>query len=483
MRTEPSVLHLDLDAFFAAVEQRDKPSLRGKPVIVGGLGPRGVVATASYEARAFGVRSAMRMAEARSRCPHAAFLSGRFAAYRLTSRAVLAVLREVSPLVEPVSFDEAYVDLAAAGQTDLSAADVEDLGRELKARVSETSGGVTASIGAGSSKLIAKIASDLDKPDGLVVVPPGTESALLRPMPVSRIPGVGPATNERLRRIGVHTVGELARVPENELVSLLGKAHGQSLSRLARAQDDRPVVAERESKSISVEDTFDRDIADLALLAVIVDRLATRVCERLVGEGLSGRTVTVKIRLFDFTTHTRSATVAGPTDDRRTVTALARRLLQEVDTSAGVRLLGVGVSGLADWAQQDLFSSRDDALPQDATSAGTAGAEWGQADMTEPPAGAGQASEAGQASGRKTDVSTDAGGPHAGDATQEPGARRWMPGADAVHASYGRGWVWGAGLGRVTVRFETATTTPGVVRTLAADDPDLAPYTPLTWSD
>jgi DNA polymerase-4 len=557
VRTEPSVLHLDLDAFFAAVEQRDKPSLRGKPVIVGGLGPRGVVATASYEARTFGVRSAMRMAEARARCPHAAFLNGRFAAYRLTSRAVLAVLRELSPLVETVSLDEAYVDLAAGKLTDLSPAGVENVGRELKERVREVSGGVTASIGAGSSKLIAKIASDLDKPDGLVIVSPGTEPTLLRPMPVSTIPGVGPATNERLRRIGVHTVAELERVPEKELVAVLGKALGQALYRLARAQDDRPVVAERESKSISVEDTFDRDIADPSLLAAIVERLAIRVCERLVGEGLSGRTVTVKIRLFDFTTHTRSATVAGPTDDRRTVTALARRLLQEVDTSAGVRLLGVGISGLADWAQQDLFATLDDdasssevapstdsagsvddpslndaapddaapddAFPNDRGSPDDASSDEASSDDTcsddAGPGGDGVSfhdngslggaagSDAGDGGTLRADVSrpvTDHAGPadqtaglqnaahqnaahqnaaHLTGDTAPVGTRRWLPGADVVHTSYGRGWVWGAGLGRVTVRFETATTSPGVVRTFAGDDQDLAPYTPLTWND
>jgi hypothetical protein len=206
------VLHLDLDAFYAAVEQRDKPSLRGKPVIVGGLGPRGVVSTASYEARAFGVRSAMRMAEARARCPHAAYLYPRFHAYRISSRRVMAVLRELSPLVEPLSLDEAFVDLAASAETDLSVDGVERIGRELKAAVRKVTGGLTGSVGAGTSKFMAKVASDLRKPDGLVVVPPGTERGLLAPMTVSTIPGVGPATADRLRRVGVHTVAELDRL-------------------------------------------------------------------------------------------------------------------------------------------------------------------------------------------------------------------------------------------------------------------------------
>jgi DNA polymerase-4 len=257
VRAQASVLHLDLDAFFAAVEQRDKPSLRGKPVVVGGVGGRGVVATASYEARRFGVHSAMSTREARSRCPNAAFLSGRFDAYRSTSRAVMAVLREASPLVEPLSLDEAFVDLAAAGLPDLEVPTVTAFGERLREQVRGVTGGLTASVGIGTSKFVAKIASDLRKPDGLVVVAPGTELALLGPMPVRVIPGVGPATNERLRRVGVHTVADLRTVSEDELVRLVGRSHGQWLHALARAQDDRPVVAEREAKSVSVEGTYD----------------------------------------------------------------------------------------------------------------------------------------------------------------------------------------------------------------------------------
>ncbi|MGW5362087.1 DNA polymerase IV [Actinopolymorpha pittospori] len=462
MRREPSIIHLDLDAFFAAVEQRDKPSLRGKPVIVGGVGVRGVVATASYEARKFGVRSAMRTAEARARCPHAAYLSGRFAAYRMTSRAVMATLRELSPLVEPVSFDEAYVDLAAGPSADLSPAAIERRAHELKERVRSVTGGLTASVGAGTSKLVAKIASDLRKPDGLLVVAAGTEADLLHPMPVSRIPGVGPATGERLRRVGIHTVGELARAAESDLVAALGQAHGHSLARLARAEDDREVVPLRESKSVSAEDTFERDIVDPALLTAHVDRLATRVCERLIRERLSGRTVTVKIRLFDFTTYTRSATLAGPTDDVRVVLRLARRLLTEVDTSAGVRLLGVGVSGLADWVQEDLFAS---GMGEEATD-------------TKDSKDAVEAENAEGDRGATTFQGTET----AASPTQEvEPPRRWSPGQDVAHTDYGRGWVWGAGQRRVTVRFETAETPPGPVRTFASDDPDLAPYTPLTW--
>jgi DNA polymerase-4 len=433
VRPDPTILHVDLDAFFAAVEQRDKPSLRGKPVIVGGVGGRGVVATASYEARAFGVHSAMSTAEARSRCPHAAFLSGRFDVYRRTGQAVMGALRELSPLVEPLSLDEAFVDLAAAHLDDLSVAGVTEVARELKRTVREVTGGLCGSVGIGTSKFVAKVASDLEKPDGLVVVPPGTERDLLRPMKVSVIPGVGPATNERLRRVGVHTVHDLEQLSADELVRLVGQAHGTTLYQLARAEDDRPVVPEREAKSVSVEDTYDEDLVDRRLLEGLLERQSRKVTQRLRKARLSGRTITVKIRLHDFSTHTRSATLPAPTDTDRVVARVARSLLAEVDTSGGVRLLGVGVSGLADWIQEDLFEEYDDS--PDATA--------------EPPPD--------EAIERITR------------------GRRWAPGMDVVHAEHGPGWVWGSGIGRVTVRFETARTGPGPVRTFRADDPDLQP--------
>lgn len=428
LRSEPSVLHVDLDAFFAAVEQRDKPSLRGRPVVVGGLGPRGVVSTASYEARRFGVRSAMSMAEARSRCPHAAFLAGRYHAYRAVSEVVMAALRELSPVVEPISLDEAFVDLAAGDVAPhgLTVERVEAIAGSLRARI-RTETQVSASVGAATSKLLAKIASEQAKPDGLVVVQPGTEMSVLRPLPIRALWGVGPATAERLTRLGVRTVGDLDRITESELVDLLGEAHGRSLHRLGRALDDRPVSSERESKSVSVEDTFDRDLTDPALLSALVERLAGRVTSRLVESGASGRTVTLKVRLHDFTTLTRSATLPAPTDDVRVVSRLASQLFAEIDTSAGIRLLGVGVSGLADWVQEDLFTS---------------------ADPSPVPAAA--------AFDEQVHV-----------------PRQWVPGMDVVHAYHGPGWVWGSGLGRVTVRFETADTGPGPVHTFADDDPDL----------
>jgi DNA polymerase-4 len=421
-------MHLDLDAFFAAVEQRDKPSLRGKPVIVGGIGLRGVVSTASYEARRYGVGSAMAMSEARRRCPHAAFLAGRFDAYRQASGIVMGLLRELSPLVEPLSLDEAFVDLAAGPERGLDEPALLALAADLRARLTQATDGLTASVGLGSSKFIAKVASELAKPDGVRLVAPGTEVATIAPLPARAIPGVGPATMDRLARLGVQTVADLQRLSAAELVRELGKSAGEHLRALAWAEDDRPVEAERETKSISVEDTFEHDISDATVLGGIADRHAAQVARRLAKAELFARTVTVKVRWPDFSSVSRSRTLDGATDRVEVVSRVARDLLDGLDTRQGVRLLGVGVSGLVQVAQEPLFDlevSRTGRVVEEA-----------EAPLTRRPTG-------------------------------------WLPGSDVVHTRYGQGWVWGSGLGRVTVRFETAATGPGPVRTFAADDPEL----------
>ncbi|MCM3262828.1 DNA polymerase IV [Streptomyces thermoviolaceus] len=438
MRTTPTILHLDMDAFFAQAEQASKPSLRGKAVVVGGLGPRGVVSTASYEARAFGVHSAMPMAQARRLAPHAAYLVPRFGFYRSISEQVMGLLRTLSPLVEPLSLDEAYVDLEAGGAArDADAA--ERVGRKLRADIRAVTG-LTGSVGLAASKMLAKIASEQAKPDGLVLIPPGTERDLLAPMPVRALPGVGPATQNHLRRAGIHTVGELAEAGEDELVRLLGKAHGHALYAMALARDDRPVVAEREAKSVSVEDTYDVDIHDRLRVGLEVRRLADRCVARLRAAGLSGRTIVLKVRRYDFSTLTRSETLRGPTDDPAVVREAAARLLDAVDTTGGVRLLGVGVTGLADYTQEDLFAQ---AAGGQRTSPGEE-----PADGTAP-----------ESSG--------------------PAERQWRAGHDVRHEEYGHGWVQGSGLGRVTVRFETPHSAPGRVRTFRVDDPALQPAEPL----
>ena len=446
MRSTPTVLHLDLDAFFASVEQRDKPSLRGRPVVVGGIGGRGVVATASYEARVHGVRSAMPTAEARSRCPHAAYLSPRFAAYKASSDQVMAELRTLSPLVEPLSLDEAFVDLAAA-YPDLDVDAARDVAEGLRARVRTVTGGLTASVGVATSKLMAKIASELDKPDGVFVVPPGSERDLLAPMPASVIPGVGPATAARLRRLGAATVGDVAALPVTELVREVGRAHGEALHRLARADDERAVVAEREAKSVSVEDTFGTDVTDPALLAALADRMSARTVERLRASRLSGRTVTLKVRLHDFTTSTRAATLSGPTDSVRVVTTAGPAAAgrdRHVCRRPAARCRRLRPRRLDPGRPLRRRAARGD-----------------------------DADDAAAADPVVVDV-------EAADAVDRHGHRRgeWHPGADVVHETYGRGWVWGAGRGRVTVRFETASTPRGPVRSLAADDPLLAAADP-----
>ncbi|KNB52145.1 DNA polymerase IV [Streptomyces caatingaensis] len=437
-----------MDAFYASVEQAAKPSLRGKPVVVGGVGPRGVVATASYEARVFGVHSAMATAQARRLCPNAAYLHPRFSLYRQISDTVMELLGRLSPLVEPLSLDEAFVDLEAGGVEGSSAA-VRAVGEKLRRDIRAATG-VSGSVGLAGSKMLAKIASEQAKPDGLVVIEPGTELELLGPMPVRTIPGVGPATAEALRRAGIHTVAETAEAGEAELVRLLGKAHGASLYALATGRDDRPVVAERDAKSVSVEDTFAEDLTDRTRVRMELARLADRCVRRLREAGRSGRTVVIKVRRYDFSTLTRSETLRGPTDDPAVVREAVARLLEGVDTSEGVRLLGVGVSGLADFTQEDLFAQAR-AQEGDGGPAVVAGVDVDGAGV-------------------------GAGGAGGGDELPEagPGPRQWFPGLDVVHAEFGRGWVQGSGLGRVTVRFEEPwSEVPGRVRTFAVDDPAL----------
>ncbi|GAA3171196.1 DNA polymerase IV [Streptomyces ramulosus] len=435
-----------MDAFFAAAEQAAKPSLRGKPVVVGGIGPRGVVSTASYEARVFGVRSAMPTAQARRLCPNAAYLSPRFSVYRQVSDSVMQLLHALSPLVEPLSLDEAFVDLEAGGVAADSAA-ARAVGEQLRRDIRAVTG-LTGSVGLAGAKMLAKIASEAAKPDGLRIIEPGTERELLAPMTVRTLPGVGPATAEALRRAGITTVAETAEAGEAELVRLLGRAHGAGLYAMALGRDDRPVVAERDAKSVSVEDTFEVDLTDRTRVRNELVRLAERCVQRLRAAGRSGRTVVIKVRNYDFSTLTRSETLRGPTDDPAVVREAAVRLLDLVDTTGGVRLLGVGVSGLADFTQEDLFAQL--ATEQEAAEA------------------------AQQARGAAV-----AGEEQGGAEPEEERPRRWHPGLDVVHDEYGAGWVQGSGVGRVTVRFEQPWSAPGRVRTFAVDDPALRPGEPL----
>ena len=336
------ILHADLDAFYAAVEQLDNPELRGRPVMVGGQPEeRGVVATASYEAREYGVRSAMPMITAVRLCPEGIIIHPRFDRYKEVSGQVMAIFRDLTGLVEPLSLDEAYLDITsvvAEGAAPLGVA----LG--LKRRVhSET--GLTLSAGVAVSKSVAKIASDLDKPDGLVVVPPGEERAFLAPLPVAKLWGIGPKTAERLQKEGIETIGHLAEQPSNWYIQRFG-SRGSAIRDKALGQDQEPVHTERATKSISAETTFASDISDPERLHAELTELAHSVARHLERKDLSGRTVTVKLRLADFTTFTRQSTLPVQTRSKSTILGLAWRLLShELTPGRSFRLLGVGVSG------------------------------------------------------------------------------------------------------------------------------------------
>ncbi len=338
------ILHVDMDAFFASVEQLDRPELRGQPVVVGGLGPRGVVSTASYEARAFGVHSAMPIAKARVLCPHAAFLPPRFARYEEVAAMIQEILGSFSPAVEPLSLDEAFVDLTDTerlhGPVDLTA-------RAIHHRIrSET--GLPCSVGLAPNKLLAKLASEAAKPGGVYAIHEGDVEGFLSPLPVRRLWGVGPQTSRRLAEQGVYTVGDLRRVETSLLGSWFGPATGAHLWQLAHGIDDSPVHSARDAKTISQEVTYPEDLFLEEDVARAVRQLALAVAARLNKEALLATTVRVKIRWSDFTTRTRQVRLPEPTDHPVLIAAEAAALLKrgEVHAEVGVRLLGVGLAGL-----------------------------------------------------------------------------------------------------------------------------------------
>ena len=338
------ILHVDMDAFYASVEQRDRPELRGRPVVVGGSpASRGVVAAASYEARAFGVRSAMPCAQAYRRCPAAVFVRPDFAKYRAVSDQIHAVFHQVTDLVEPLSLDEAYLDVTTNHWGEPSATRV---AQRIRAEIRAATG-LTASAGVAPTKFLAKVASDLDKPDGLVVIPPERVAAVLRDLPVRRIPGVGGKTEARLLNHGIRTCGDVLAADPDELASWLG-SYGDHLRRLAEGVDPRPVVASRERKSVSVEDTFAQDLTTRAEALAQLDDLAQRLAERLASAQARGRTVVLKVKYADFQQITRSRTLAQPVADADALLAAADRLLDQTEVGERpVRLLGIGVGQLA----------------------------------------------------------------------------------------------------------------------------------------
>lgn len=430
-----------MDAFFASVEQLTRPTLRGRPVLVGGLGGRGVVAGASYEARVFGAHSAMPMHQARRRVGAAAVvLPPRGSVYGVASRRVFDTVRAVVPVLEQLSFDEAFAEpdgLVGAG-ADEAARFCEALRRRVRAET-----GLVASVGAGSGKQVAKIASGLAKPDGVRVVHRDEERVLLDGLPVRKLWGIGPVAEEKLHRLGIETVGELAALDPAEVASILGATIGPALHRLAQGIDDRPVAERAEAKQISAESTFAADLTTLEQLREATGPIAEHAHRRLLRDGRGARTITVKLKKSDMSTLTRSATLPYATTEVATLTATARRLLLDPVEVGPIRLLGVGFSGLSDVRQESLFPE----LEQQEVELGA----------TAQPV-----------------------------AMPEPDAGGWRIGDDVAHPELGHGWLQGAGHGVMTVRFETRCSGVGPARTFPIDSPDIVranPLDSLDWED
>jgi DNA polymerase IV len=339
-----SILHVDMDAFFAAVEVRDRPELRGRPVVVGGTGPRGVVSSASYEARRYGVRSAMPTMRARALCPGAVFLPPDFTQYGAASRAVMAIFQDVTPLVEPLSLDEAFLDVAGARR--LLGRPVE-IARLIRARVAQEER-ITCSVGVASTKFIAKLGSTRAKPDGLLVVPAGLVLDFLHPLPVEALWGVGERSAETLRRLGLTTVADLAHARIEMLRGALGEAAARHLHELAWGRDPRPVSPEQAEKSIGAEVTFDTDISDPQVIRRTLLALAEKVGVRMRRAGQVGRTVSIKVRSADFRTVNRSRTLAGATDVAHELFEVSWALFVALNSADRIRLVGVRMEGLTD---------------------------------------------------------------------------------------------------------------------------------------
>jgi DNA polymerase IV len=355
---ERAIIHVDMDAFYASVEQRDRPELRGLPVIVAGLGPRGVVSTCSYEARHFGVRSAMPTAQARRLCPDGVYLWPDLTRYEEVSCHVFEIFHEVTPLVEGLSLDEAFLDVTASQRL---LGSVETMGWRIKEAIRERTR-LNASVGMGPNKLLAKLASEISKPDGFRRIHPDRAAAELAPLPVGRLWTVGKVTEQALHRLGIRTMGELAACDTARLASALGRQAG-ALQALARGEDDRSVEPEQAEQSIGAEHTFDVDLAELTMAEAWLLRHCERIAARARQRGLQGRTVTVKLREPPFVTHTRQAQLPSPSASASELYGLARGLLNawwKSQQRPRLRLLGVNLSGFAVKPQQDLF----DAAPE-----------------------------------------------------------------------------------------------------------------------
>jgi len=468
------VIHIDMDAFFASVEQLTRPTLRGRPVIVGGMNGRGVVAGASYEARKFGVSSAMPTYRALQLIGFGAVqIQPRKAVYSAASKRVFELIHQRVDLVEQLSIDEAFMEPAELiGAT---AAEVKDWADNLRAEIKDITG-LPSSIGAGSGKQFAKIGSGQAKPDGSKIIPVDEELEFLHPLPVGKLWGVGPVTASKLQAIGVTTIGDLANMSEREVKISLGGTLGMDLWHLARGIDERPVAPRAEAKSHSAEQTFAKDLTTAAEVDEALGWAAESAHKRLLADGRGARTVTVKLKMADFRTETRSATLPYATDDAETLCAVAGTIVRYPAETGPVRLVGVGYSGLETARQDVLFPELDRAAQRQVAASASGGVSMEEPTMVTGIPGADGVVVPGAVEDAAAEQPS---------APELPGSH-WRATQDVFHPDFGHGWIQGSGHGVVSVRFETRATGPGKTRTFPADDSQLVPADPLdslAWQD
>jgi len=443
------VLHIDMDAFFASCEQLTRPTLRGKPVLVGGVSGRGVVAGASYEARAFGVHSAMPMHQARALVGYTAVsVAPRKVVYSAVSRKVMRLIEDEVGIIEQLSVDEAFMEPTAL--VGASVDDVVDWANMLREKI-RTTVGIPSSVGAGAGKQYAKIGSGLAKPDGTFAIPREEQDEILGPLPVRSLWGVGPVAEAKLRGLGITTIAEFAALSQKEVEVTLGKAVGVTLWELARGHDDRIVAPRAVAKQVSAEQTYARDLTTVDEVDRAVRHAAEDAHVRLRKDGRGARTVTVKLKMADFHIESRSYTLPYATDEFDTLFAAAMRITRYPSEVGAIRLVGVSFSGLEEALQDVLFPELDKEIVREEV-------------VTEYDAGV-----------DFPEVTVNAEG--------EAVVSRWRATQDVYHPDYGHGWVQGTGGGIVTVRFETRTTGPGKIHTFAVDDEELQPADPLDSLD
>ena len=443
------VLHIDMDAFFASCEQLTRPTLRGKPVLVGGVNGRGVVAGASYEARAFGVHSAMPMHQARALVGYTAVsVAPRKVVYSAVSRKVMRLIEDEVGIIEQLSVDEAFMEPTAL--VGASVDDVVDWANMLREKI-RTTVGIPSSVGAGAGKQYAKIGSGLAKPDGTFAIPREEQDEILGPLPVRSLWGVGPVAEAKLRGLGITTIAEFAALSQKEVEVTLGKAVGVTLWELARGHDDRIVAPRAVAKQVSAEQTYARDLTTVDEVDRAVRHAAEDAHVRLRKDGRGARTVTVKLKMADFHIESRSYTLPYATDEFDTLFAAAMRITRYPSEVGAIRLVGVSFSGLEEALQDVLFPELDqEIVREEVVPEYDAGVDF-------------------------PEVTVNAEG--------EAVVSRWRATQDVYHPDYGHGWVQGTGGGIVTVRFETRTTGPGKIHTFAVDDEELQPADPLDSLD